>query len=174
MTASRHRSNPRRGAATLVVIAAAVGGLVYLGVRTDGLDWLWVRQQARACCGRCRVPGGKASDTAGSQETSCVGVSMREIAESCFGIEALLDAQGPSMLDQSLHRTGHWLQRRRVHRRGRPDRTPGARPDRAFGRAECAKALNGTSGSFEIRLAHRAVGVVWVACGAPFAIAAAA
>lgn len=166
MTASRHRSNPRsRGAAALVVIAAAVGGLAYLGVRTDGLDWLWgAAAGAGMLWAVSRVPGGKASDTAGSQETSCVGVSMREIAESCFGIEALLDARGRlCWISPSIERVTGF---------NAAECTAAADPiellvhdaDRAFGRAECAKALNGTSGSFEIRLAHRAVGVVWVAC----------
>lgn len=154
----------RDGSALQILAAAAAGGAILWGIGRGGgfglssaiagagLIWLMVRA----------LKTGK--NSAASLDDSFAGISMRRIAESSFGIEALLDARGRlCWISPSVERiTGYGAQE--CIAACDPIELLVHDSDREFGRAECAKALAGSSGCLEIRLAHREHRIVWVAC----------
>lgn len=144
--------------------AAAAGALLAWGASSGGLGWLASGLGIAALAWQLSSAWKFESRRADSADEVCAGLSMRQIAESCFGIEAILDSSGRlCWISPSIERVTGVSERAclaaedliglLVHE-----------PDRAYARTECDKVLAGTTGYFEIRLEQRTGRVVWIAC----------
>ncbi len=148
------------GSALKILAAAVAGGVLMWGLDRGGIFWL---PGVSAGAGLVWLLA-RSFKTGTAVEDSFGGVSMRQIAESSFGIEALLDARGKlCWISPSVERiTGYSASE--CLAAVDPIELLVHDSDREFGKAERIKALTGANGCLEIRLGHRERGVVWVAC----------